>query len=530
MRHAAADCTVDTLAPSPARRGCRTALALSAAVAIALGAAAPAPAQTAPPAGLDAYVEQAMRDWGVPGLAIAIVKNDSVVLARGYGVREVGKPATVDAHTLFAIGSNTKAFTSALVGLLVDEGKMRWDDPVTRYLPSFQLYDPYASREITIRDVLSHRSGLGRRADMLWYGSPFGRDEILRRIRFLQPNSSFRSQYGYQNIMFLAAGQASAAAGGASWDALITDRIFRPLGMRESNTSVTQLQGQANVAAPHLQVNGKARAIPWRNIDNVAPAGSINSTVFDMAKWVRMQLAGGVVDGKPFLRPRTFAEMRSPQTIIPMARDTLLPSTHFTSYGMGWVLQDYLGREQVWHTGGIDGMLSEVRLVPEEKLGIVVLSNSEGHNMNGAIVLRILDAYLGAPARDWSAIHLARYKAGQARQAAAEKAVLEARVQGTKPSLALAKYAGTYSDSLYGESTVALENGRLVLRFGPSFTGDLEHWQFDTFRITWRDLRMGTGFITFALSARGKVDRMDVEGVTTFRPVSDSTRAGVASR
>jgi hypothetical protein len=300
--------------------------------------------------------------------------------------------------------------------------------------------------------------------------------------------------------------------------------------MDESNTSVTQLQGLTNVAAPHLQLNGRARAVPWRNIDNVAPAGSINSNVTDMAKWVRMQLAGGVVGGKPFLRPQTLAETRTPQTILPMSRDTLFPSIHFTAYGLGWVLQDYLGRQQVWHTGGIDGMLSEVRLVPEEKLGIVVLSNSEGHNMNAAIVYRILDAYLGAPARDWNAIFRAQYKAMEARQAAAEKAVLEARVQGTKPSLAIEKYAGTYTDSLYGESTVALENGRLVLRFGPSFTGDLEHWHHDTFRITWRDLRMGTGFVTFALRSNGKIDRVDVDGITTFRPVAETARAGVAGR
>jgi CubicO group peptidase (beta-lactamase class C family) len=497
---------------------------------LALVAAPPAAAQTAPPAGLDAYIEKAMREWNVPGLGVAIVKNDSVVLAKGYGVREAGKPTPADANTIFAIGSNTKAFTGAAIGMLVDEGKMRWDDPVTRYLPTFQLHDPYVTREITIRDVLSHRSGLGRRADLLWYGSPFDRTEVLRRIRHLVPNSSFRSQYGYQNVMYLAAGEASAAAAGSSWDDLIKERILRPLGMNESSTSVAGLPAGGNVATPHLQLDGRATPTPWRNIDNAAPAGSINSSAAEMTRWVRMQLAGGAFGGKQLLRPRTHAETWTPQTILPSPSDTLFPSTHFTTYGLGWVLQDYLGRKQIWHTGGIDGMLSEVRLVPEEKLGIVVLSNSEGHNMNSAIVYRILDAYLGAPERDWSAVFLARYKASLARQDSVQKARLAARVKGTKPSLPLAGYAGTYTDSLYGETKLALENGRLVLTFGTAFTGELEHWHHDTFRITWRDRRMGSGFVTFALGATGKVARMDVEGITTFHPAASPARPAVATR
>lgn len=513
-----------------ATAGARTALA--AAVLATFAAAAPAQHRAAPRtdplAGLDAYIVHAMHDWGVPGLAIAIVHNDSVIFAKGYGVRDVRHPEPVDAHTLFAIGSNTKAFTSAVIGTLVDAHKMSWDAPVTTYLPWFQLYDPWVSREITIRDVLSHRSGLGRRGDLLWYGSAYSRDEVLRRIRHLKPNTSFRSQFGYQNIMFLAAGQAAAAAAGQTWDQLIESRIFGPLHMTESNTSVTALAGQSDVAQPHLIAKGQATAIPWRNIDNIGPAGSINSNVTDMAKWVRMQLDGGTVDGTRVIQAATLAETHAAQTIIATPHDTLFPSTHFTDYGFGWVLEDYHGRELVWHDGGIDGMLSEVRLIPEEKLGFVILTNAEGHNLGPALSYRIMDAFLGAPPRDWSSIFLTRFRAGQAAQAAAEQAVIAKRVPNTQPSLPLERYAGTYADTLYGNAEVSLENGKLVLRFGPSFTGDLEPWNYDTFRVTWRAAREGTAFVTFTLDALGRVDRMEVEGITTFHAVPAAAAAGAS--
>jgi CubicO group peptidase (beta-lactamase class C family) len=487
-------------------------------------ARAGASAQKNPLAGLDQYVERAMKEWHVPGLAIAIVKDDSVVYSKGFGVREVGKPERVDSHTLFAIGSNTKAFTSAAVGIMVDRRKMRWDDKVASYLPDLQLYDLYVTRELTIRDALSHRSGLGRQGDMLWYGSTYDRDEILRRVRFLEPNSSFRSQFGYSNIMFLAAGQSLAEAAGESWDDVIISEIFRPLGMTESNTSTDSLPGKADVATPHSMEAAGATPIPWRKLDNMAPAGSINSSVSDMTHWIRMQLDTGTYGGKPVISAKSLNETHSPQTIIASPHDSLFPSQHFSSYGMGWVLQDYLGRELVWHNGGIDGMLSEVRLVPEAKLGFVILSNADGHNMNPAIAYRIIDAYLGAPSRDWSAIFLAQQKKGEAAQAAAERKMEAARAKNTKPSLPLERYAGTYADSMYGNATVELENGKLVVRYGPTFEGDLEHWHYDTFRAVWRNKRLGKSLVTFALDARARVTEMDIEGLADFDAVRDTTK------
>ena len=492
------------------------------------GARAVAPARN-PLNGLDAYVERAMKEWHVPGLAIAIVKDDSVVYARGFGLREVGKADRVDSHTIFAIGSNTKSFTSAAIAIMVDRKKMRWDDKVTAYLPDFQLYDPYVTREITIRDVLSHRSGLGRRGDMLWYGSPYDRDEVLRRVRYLKPNSSFRTEFGYQNIMFLAGGQALAAAAGKSWDDVITTEIFRPLGMTESSTSVDSLRGKADVATPHSTDAAGATPIPWRKLDNMAPAGSINSSVADMTHWIRMQLDTGAYAGKPIISARNLDETHSPQTIIASPHDSLFPSNHFSSYGFGWVLQDYLGHELVWHNGGIDGMLSEVRLVPEAKLGFVILSNADGHNMNPAIAYRIIDAYLGAPARDWSSIFLAQQKKAEAAQAEAERKMAEGRAKDTRPSLPLERYTGTYADSMYGNATVKLENGKLVLRYGPTFEGELEHWHYDTFRALWRNKMLGTSFVTFALDASAKVSDMDIEGLADFGVVRDTTTRTASS-
>jgi CubicO group peptidase (beta-lactamase class C family) len=267
-----------------------------------------------------------------------------------------------------------------------------------------------------------------------------------------------------------------------------------------------------------------ATPIPWRKLDNMAPAGSINSSVSDMTHWIRMQLDTGTYGGKPVISAKSLNETHSPQTIIASPHDSLFPSQHFSSYGMGWVLQDYLGRELVWHNGGIDGMLSEVRLVPEAKLGFVILSNADGHNMNPAIAYRIIDAYLGAPSRDWSAIFLAQYKKGEAAQAAAERKMEAARAKNTKPSLPLERYAGTYADSMYGNATVELENGKLVVRYGPTFEGDLEHWHYDTFRAVWRNKRLGKSLVTFALDARARVTEMDIEGLADFDAVRDTTK------
>jgi CubicO group peptidase (beta-lactamase class C family) len=476
-----------------------------------LGRAPAARAQEDPLKGLDEYITQQIKDWEVPGLALAIVKDDKVVLARGYGVRKLGEEAPVTEHTLFAIGSNTKAFTVAALGMLVDEGKLKWDDPVTKHLPSFQLKDPFVTRALTLRDLLAHRTGLDR-LEMVWYGAPIGRDEVLRRLRHAKEVKDFRSKFTYQNMMYLAAGQAIPAVTGTSWDDFIAQRIFKPLGMTSSNTSVTALARSRDVATPHQKVDDKVETVPWRNLDNVGPCGSINSSARDMAQWVRLQLGEGTFNKKRLLSSGAVKEMHTPQMVMrfegTMAK--LNPHTHFMTYGLGWMLTDYRGVKVVEHGGGIDGMISLVAFVPEKKLGLVVLTNHAPNLLPTALKYRILDAYLGAPPRDWSADLLKMMKDGLKLAKEAEKKQEKERVKGTKPSLALEKYAGTYRDDLYGEVQIVKEKDKLVLRYGPAFVGDLEHWHYDTFRATWNARHLPKAFVTFRLDEKAKVEEVKV--------------------
>lgn len=482
-------------------------------------------------ADLDRYIPKALADWNGAGVAVGIVWNDSLIYAKGFGVREVGKPETVDDRTVFAIGSNSKFFTAVAAGMLADDGKLTLDDKVTKHLPWFQLYDPWVTREITLRDVMSHRSGLGRRGDNLWYGTPYSRDEVIRRVRYLVPNSSFRTEFGYQNIMFLTAGQVVAAAAGTSWDDVIRQRIFQPLGMTSSNTSVTQLAGMPNVAQPHNLDPADARPtpIPYLNIDNVAPAGSINSNVQDMARWMRFILANGKANGQQLLKPLTLADLETPHTIAGrVVGDTINPTRHFSTYGLGIGISDLHGAKVLQHTGGIDGMLSFVAMVPERGLGIVVLTNVAGHNaLYTALGTRILNTFLGGPTRDWSSMSLEQAKKGEQAAADAARKRWDARVQGTSPSRPLAEYAATYRNQMYGDLTVALEDGALILRYPKAITLKLTHFNYDTFlgaAPTAGPLTAEGLTVRFSLDASGKVASVNVEGIDEFRKVNGAAR------
>lgn len=480
---------------------------------------------------LDRYVPKALADWNGAGVAVGIVWHDSLIYAKGFGVREVGKPETVDDRTVFAIGSNSKFFTAVAAGMLADEGKLTLDDKVTKHLPWFQLYDPWVTREITLRDVMSHRSGLGRRGDALWYGTPYSRDEVIRRVRYLVPNSSFRTEFGYQNIMFLTAGQVVAAAAGRTWDDVIRERIFQPLGMTSSSTSVTQLAGMPNVAQPHNLDPAGARPtpIPYLNIDNIAPAGSINSNVQDMARWMRFILADGKANGQQLLKPLTLADLETPHTIAGrVVGDTLNPTRHFSTYGLGIGISDLHGAKVLQHTGGIDGMLSFVAIVPERGLGIVVLTNVAGHNaLYASLGTRILNTFLGGPTRDWSAMSLEQAKKGEQAAADAAKKRWDARVQGTSPSRPLAEYAGTYRNQMYGDLTVSLEDGTLILRYPKAITYKLTHLNYDTFlgaAPTAGPLTVDGSTVKFSLDASGKLASVSVEGIDDFRKVNGPAR------
>ena len=479
--------------------------------------ALPAGAQE-PFKGFDQYVAGAMKLWQVPGLAIALIKDGKVVYAKGYGTRTLGQNEPVDDRTLFAIGSSSKAFTVAALGMLVDEKKVAWDDRVDRHLPMFRMFDPYASHEMTIRDMLSHRSGLVR-GDLLWYGTDLDRTEIVRRIRYLEPSWSFRSRFGYQNLMFLTAGQLLTAVTGTSWEDFVARRLFAPLGMTATNTSTKALVGKPNVASPHAELNDTVRAVPYRNIDNIGPAGSINSNVVDMAQWVRLHLNDGELDGTRLLSSAVVQQMQTPTTIIPLEGVTarLASEANFQSYGMGWFLQDHRGRKIVHHGGNIDGMSALVAMLPSEKAGLVILTNLNGTSLPTALMYRVFDAWLGAPAKDWSGEMHAALKPLLDQAKAQQKKVEADRVKGTSPSHALADYTGKYldPDSLYGQAEIRLEGGGLMASYGV-FQGPLEHWHYDTFRGSWTDPMAGKSLLTFNFADDGKVSEVRIQGIGTF--------------
>lgn len=490
-------------------------------------------------AAVDTYIEKTRVEWKVPAIAVAIVKDDSVVFAKGYGTLEIGGSRKTDENTLFAIGSASKAFTTAALAMLVDEGKLRWNDPATKYLPSLQLPDPWVTRELTVRDLVTHRVGLDR-ADALWELTDLSRDEVLRRQRFLGRIASFRVAFGYNNNMFLAAGQIIPAVTDTSWDDFVRTRILEPLGMRRTRTSTKPLASMDNVATPHAIVDDyQVIPVPWHNIDNIAPAGSINSSAIEMAQWMRLQLAGGTYGGKRLIASKTLAELHEPQTVIPrepwlstlspVNHQLMIPGSHFSLYGMGWFLQDYRGRKVVIHGGAIDGMRAMVGMVPEERLGVVALTNLNPTSADIAIVFRAFDEYFGGATRDWSHEILQSFKA-QITHAVEARAKAEAqRVAGTSPSLPLEKYVGSYADSAYGAADVKEEGDHLVMRYGTA-TGDLVHWHYDTFQVQWRRPTRDRSFVTFTIGADGNPASLRTTGIPELQRVKPAERTASAPR
>ena len=475
---------------------------------------------------LDQYIVRGMHDAEIPGLSIAVVKDDAVVFAKGYGVRKLGDNAPVDEHTIFNIASVTKGFTTASLAMLVDEGKLGWDDHVLKYLPTFQLYDSYATRELIVRDLLTHRTGLTEN-DALCVDSTYSRDEILYRIRFWQPKLGFRAQFDYNNCMYVVAGQIVPAITGRSWDDFVHEQIFRPLGMKDSSTSIREIHND-NVAMPHRIVNGTVQALPLPNNDNFAPAGGVNSSAVDMAQWIRLQLSGGAYQGQRLLSLQRVKELQTPNIDVDFSEglDKLqFPADHFAAYGLGWILMDYHGRKVVFHTGSNPGFKSEILLVPEEHLGVVILSNFFDRPP-WVLGYRVIDAYLGLPAGNRAGEYLKALKGFEQENETENRKQEAERNRNTKPSLPMEKYAGKYANDLYGDAVVSFKNGEISLNIvGLGWVGTLNHWQYETFRATWRAPERDKSFVTFTLSPKGSVDTLRVDGLADFMPVSTSTSA-----
>jgi CubicO group peptidase (beta-lactamase class C family) len=413
-----------------------------------------------PLADIDARVERAMAAYDVPGLAVAIVVDDEVVLARGYGVLERGKPERVDEHTVFAIASNTKAFVATALALLAADGSLDWDDRVVDRFPSFKTWDEHTTRHLRVRDLVSHRSGLDTWAgDLAWIGSTIDTQALLARLPAVQASFDLRERYGYTNLMFVVAGEVIRSVSGKPWDVLVRERLLEPLGMRRTTTSVKQLAGQENVATPHMPVDDALIVVPYLDVDAAGPAGALNSSVADMTRWLRVQLAEGELDGRAVLPAEAVTSLRVPHTPIPLpAEDTFEPPRHFLAYGLGWFLYDYAGRLVVTHGGGLPGMTSRVGMVPEERLGIVVLTNSESP-VSQLVFVDILDGYLGLPPRD----HVALAKARAERQPKAAKPERQ-RPADPLPAADAKRYAGKYHHPLLGDAHVEERDGSLTLR------------------------------------------------------------------
>ena len=469
-------------------------------------------AQGDPLEGFDGYVAQAVVDWEVPGLAVAVVKDGELLFARGYGVLEAGQPERVDEHTLFSIGSTTKAMTAAVLAMLVDEGRIAWDDPVIEHLPWFQLADPYLTRHTRVRDLLTHNVGLPN-ADYLWYEQDRTPEDIVRSLRYVEATYPARGGFIYQNIMYAAAGQLTEAVTGRSWGEVVEARIFEPLGMTRSVTSLAATRSRDNVAVPHFRIDGTVEVIRNASVDPVAAAGSVWSSVHDMSLWARFLLAGGVTpSGRRLISEATFAELFRPHAMVddasfyPTAR---LTKPRWKTYGLGWFQADYEGRPVDFHTGSIDGMVAIHGLLRREGIGVYVLGNLDHAEVRHAIMYRVFDRFDPDPPRDWSAeLHALYGELAEAGRAALERRDAS-RVENTRPSLDVASYAGTYAHRLYGRIEVTLAEGSTDADAGPlqitygRLRGPLGHWHYDMFRYAWETRWRGDGLVRFELGPDG---------------------------
>lgn len=463
---------------------------------------------TDPLAGFDSFVNQAIHDWEVPGLAVAVVKNGKVVMARGYGSRDVDKKLPVTPKTLFAIGSCTKAFTTFLMGTLVAEGKLDWDKPVRTYLPEFRLHDRVASELITPRDLVTHRSGLPRH-DLLWYNASLTRKEIVERLPYLEPSETFRSKFQYNNLMFLTAGYLVERLTGQSWEDAMRARIFKPLGMTDSNFSVIDSQKAADFARPYDERDDKIVAIPFRDITTIGPAGSINSNVEDMARWLIVQAHKGTIDGKQILTAGVLADIHTPHmtTGVPAERKEIAPA----GYALGWGVDDYRGHRRVHHGGAIDGFIAATTLFPDDDLGIVVLANLSGTGLPQIVTRHAADRLLGLPPIDWNSEALGKKAKNKAATKEAKTKKDTVRRPGTTPAHPIEEYVGEYEHPGYGVVKVELRDGKLSLTYN-KIEAPLEHWHFEVFRALKnpKDPAFEDQKVQFITNVKGYVDGIAV--------------------
>ncbi len=485
--------------------------------------------QAITPAEIDKLVEKTMTTFDVPGIAVAIVKDGKMLFSKGYGVRSLKTGQPVDEHTLFGIASNTKAFTATALGMLIDEGKLRWDDKVVDYLPDFVLYDPYVTKDFTIRDLLTHRSGMGLGAGdlMIWPdGSDFTRTDIIHNLRYLKQVSPFRSKYDYDNNLYIVAGEVVAKVSGTSWEDFVRERILQPLDMKESATSFVRLRDSSNVIAAHAAVNGKVQVIDRTKSELMNAAGGIYSNVEDLGKWVIMHLNRGTFgpDKKNQLVSKNIhQDLWTPQTL--MGVGTSPPyNSHFAAYALGFRVSDVKGYLEVSHTGGLAGMVTQITMYPELNLGIIVLTNQQVGAAFSAITNQIKDSYLGVTGMDWVKTLADRVKKGDEEAARItgqvwdDIAKQQASASGSKPNPEL--FTGTYRDPWFGDIFIEMKDGRLWFRAkrSPGLTGELIFYKDQSYIAKWIDRSMDAdAFVYFQTGSDGKATGI------TMKPISPLT-------
>jgi CubicO group peptidase (beta-lactamase class C family) len=457
--------------------------------------------------GIDAFIAEQLKEWKTPGVAVAVVQADSVILMKGYGFRDMEKQLPVTPQTLFAIGSITKSFTVTTLGMLADDGKLDWDKPVHDYLPRFQLFDPVASERATPRDLVSHRTGLPRH-DLLWYGSPLSRMELFERLRHLEPSKDFRQLYQYNNLMFMTAGILVQELTGMKWEEAVRARLFTPLGMRNSNFSVNDSQKTGDFAQPYREAKEQLKLVPFRNIDEVGPAGSINSSAEDMIRYVQMHMNKGKLGEKQFLSAGMSTQMQSPQTVMP--GEPQFAELGVSSYCMGLTSSTYRGRRLIGHGGAIDGFNAHISWMPAERIGVVILANRSGATILNTLSRYIYDRLLGLDIVPWSA----RIKEQQAKQKASEEEAKKkgytAKREGTRASHDLKEYAGEYEHPGYGVIRVAQASDALSLTYN-HMTSPLKHFHYDIFEVPENELDPFEGTkVSFFSNVKGDIGSLSL--------------------
>lgn len=468
---------------------------------------------------LDLAIRKGMKDWGVPGLSVAVVRRDSVLLLKGYGVLQVGDPAPVDQNTLFGMMSTTKAMTAMAIAMLVDDGRLGWDDPVTRWVPEFAMPDAWVTENLRVIDLLTHNTGLGN-ADLLWSRHDLDAPEIYRRLRLLRPAYPLRGGFVYQNIMYGLAGEIVTRASGLSYGEFLRRRLLGPLGMTRTYPSLAAMEAaeEGNRSRAHYRIRDTVRVIDDESVDVLASAGGVWSTAADMASWLRFLLDSARVGGTRLVSDSNFRRLFQPQSFVgpdEYYASARLTQPRWTTYGLGWFQQDYRGHYIAFHTGSLDGRTAIIGLVPEERAGIYVFGNLDHAELRHALMFRAFDLFLGGPPRDWNGEFLRLYGGIRARADSARALELRSRIQGTRPSHPLADYAGRYDHPVWGDVVVERLGAGLMFHMGtnPQLRGPLRHWHYDTFRAELGDGRDAPTMVQFGLSLDGRVTSLQLGGI-----------------